>query len=295
MLSFSTYRQVLVKMSTPRSRHICSIVPPHLLRAIAESSENNEERRDAAIRTLDHCQLVRDKRVELLQALTQPRGYHSHGHAAGARRSIVPDHLLKAIVDSPDTDEDTKSRATRDLEQIQGVHASYIAAQGAAAEHQQKTLAASDSKAATSSPMYRAVYDAKHTENENSLPGSQLRIEGQAPVKDQMANDAFDNAGKVIQFYQKFFNWNSIDNRGMHVISSVHFSHKYENAFWDPDKMQMVYGDGGSFLYNFCECIDVIAHEMTVSQAPPPSRSHRYRASEVVGANRSFSFLARRY
>ena len=32
---------------------------------------------------------------------------------------------------------------------------------------------------------------------------------------------------------------------------------------WDPEKLQMVFGDGGEFLRNFTNCIDVIGHEMT--------------------------------
>lgn len=32
---------------------------------------------------------------------------------------------------------------------------------------------------------------------------------------------------------------------------------------WDPEHLQMVFGDGGEFLNNFTNCIDVIGHEMT--------------------------------
>ncbi|EKJ70162.1 hypothetical protein FPSE_09688 [Fusarium pseudograminearum CS3096] len=49
----------------------------------------------------------------------------------------------------------------------------------------------------------------------------------------------------------------------MDVISTVHFGKQYENAFWDPEKLQMVFGDGGEFLNNFVGCIDVIGHELT--------------------------------
>jgi hypothetical protein len=38
---------------------------------------------------------------------------------------------------------------------------------------------------------------------------------------------------------------------------------------WDPEKMQMVFGDGGEFLYHFTKCLDVIGHEMTVSERLP--------------------------
>ncbi len=89
-------------------------------------------------------------------------------------------------------------------------------------------------------------------------------MEGQKAATDEAANEAFDNVGRVLDFYQSIFNWKSIDNKNMHVLSSVHFSQDYENAFWDPEKMQMVFGDGHDFLYHFTKCIDVIGHELTV-------------------------------
>lgn len=35
------------------------------------------------------------------------------------------------------------------------------------------------------------------------------------------------------------------------------------SAVWDPEKLQMVFGDGDEFLNNFTGCIDVIGHELT--------------------------------
>ncbi|KAG4216548.1 hypothetical protein PC116_g34971, partial [Phytophthora cactorum] len=111
---------------------------------------------------------------------------------------------------------------------------------------------------------YRAVYDANHDSNEAHLPGKVVRVEGQKASNDESANEAYDNAGLVLSFYADIFNWKSIDNKNMHVISSVHFGQNYENAFWDPEIAQMVYGDGHDFLTNFTGCIDVIGHELTV-------------------------------
>lgn len=34
-------------------------------------------------------------------------------------------------------------------------------------------------------------------------------------------------------------------------------------AVWDSEQMVMVFGDGGEFLSNFTNCIDVIGHELT--------------------------------
>ncbi len=77
--------------------HVCGIVPPHLLQAIAESQHNTQAHRQTALATLNHLTDVRTKRAERLQALNQPRGFSGH---AAPRPSIVPDHLLQAIIDS---------------------------------------------------------------------------------------------------------------------------------------------------------------------------------------------------
>lgn len=220
------------------SSHVCCIVPPHLLQAIATSSENSHEHRQRALHTLTSTQAVCGRRAERFRALTQPRGYHDpYPHHSLRRPSIVPDHLLQAIIDSPETDDPTKDAARRDLVRIQQGHAAYLASQGVAAppsgdKQQAVASAAKGTKAAdpSTTTVYRAVYNAKNDDDEDDLPGAVLRVEGQAAISDQSANDAFDNAGIVIQFYKTVFNWNSIDNHGMHVLSSVHFAQDYENA-----------------------------------------------------------------
>ncbi len=261
-------------MAAPKDMHICSIVPPHLLQAIANSDANRPEHRAAARLTLVHVRNLVAKRTAFTQALSQPRELaysQSHPH-----KTIVPEHILQAIVDSPETGEDDKACAQRGLDHIRKIHVSHVQSQlgslGPIGGQEKPSIlaAAADTKtkgksavAAPASAFYRAVYDARKDEDEGDLPGVLLRTEGQPPVSDQNANDAYDNVGKMLQFYKTIFKWNSIDNKGMHVVSSVHFGTEYENAFWDPYMMQMVYGDGGSFLTHFCECVDVIAHEMT--------------------------------
>ena len=74
------------------------------------------------------------------------------------------------------------------------------------------------------------MYDAKHSSNQGQLPGKLVRAEGEKKVKDKAVNEAFDNVGIVLDFYKKHFNWNSIDNKNMDVISTVHFGKDYENA-----------------------------------------------------------------
>ena len=105
----------------------------------------------------------------------------------------------------------------------------------------------------------RTVYDARHAEN---LPGTLVRGEGDSKSKDPAVNEAYDGAGATYDFYQKIYERNSVDDRGLRLDSTVHYGSNYDNAFWDGK--QMVYGDGDGKLFNrFTVALDVIGHELT--------------------------------
>ncbi|KAI1178332.1 metalloprotease [Nemania sp. FL0916] len=239
---------------------VCSVVPPYLLNALASSEHNSEDIRASARHCLHSHNEYISKRQRIFAELAVPRG--ARGAAAPRRnnQSIVSEALLKHIAESEDVDEETRASAKHDLEHVASLQAKYQQAQGIAAEkEEQKTLAALP-KAKTT---YRAVYDAHNDQDEAHLPGAVLRVEGQKAVTDKAANEAFDNAGHVLSFYLDIFAWRSIDNAGQKVLSSVHFGQNYENAFWDPEVAQMVYGDGHDFLGHFTGAVDVIGHELT--------------------------------
>ena len=72
----------------------------------------------------------------------------------------------------------------------------------------------------------------------------------------------YDGAGSTYELYREEYGRNSIDDRGMEIIQTVHFGQAYQNAFWNGE--QMVYGDGdGSVFGNFTSDIDVIGHELS--------------------------------
>lgn len=88
------------------------------------------------------------------------------------------------------------------------------------------------------------------------------RMEGDTPVADATVNVAYESSGYVRDYFREEFGLNSLDNRGMPIISNVHYGVKYNNAYWDGD--EMTYGDGdGKEFDNFAGAIDVVAHEMT--------------------------------
>lgn len=111
----------------------------------------------------------------------------------------------------------------------------------------------------------RLVYDAEYG---TILPGSLVRGEGDPPVDDVAVNEAYDGAGVTYDLFKEIYGRNSIDDKGMAIESSVHYSIGYDNAFWNG--RQMVYGDGDEDLpeeqrlFNrFTICIDIIGHELT--------------------------------
>ncbi|KAM6523094.1 hypothetical protein FSOLCH5_003713 [Fusarium solani] len=221
------------------------IVPPHLLRAIADSEANADKIRYAARRTLAARDAYTKVRAGRMAALAVPRGYQ--------RQQIIPPHVLRSLSQSEESEENVRDRAKRDLQHVEGLMQQKLAS----------TASSGTAELAKKSSPKRSVYDANHITDEADLPGKLVRKEGENKVKDKAVNEAYDNVGIVLDFYKKQFNWNSIDNKNMDVSSSVHFGEEYENAFWDPERLQMVYGDGGEFLNNFTGCIDVIGHELT--------------------------------
>jgi Zn-dependent metalloprotease len=107
----------------------------------------------------------------------------------------------------------------------------------------------------------RQIYNVKHG-SFNDLPGTLVRAEGQRKHKDPAVNEAYNYSGTTYDFYKKLFNRNSLDGRGMTLISSVHLGRDLNNAFWTGE--QMCYGDGdGEIFVRFTKSLDVVAHELT--------------------------------
>ncbi|GLZ53047.1 metalloprotease [Actinomycetospora sp. NBRC 106378] len=107
------------------------------------------------------------------------------------------------------------------------------------------------------------VFDVEGGE-ESALPGRQVRTDGDPPSSDTAVNEAYDNAATTVAFYRDVLGRESIDGRGLDLVSSVHFGQRYDNAFWTGE--QMVYGDGGGGTFvagALTRSLDVIAHELT--------------------------------
>ena len=96
--------------------------------------------------------------------------------------------------------------------------------------------------------------------NGTTLPGTP--VAEPAHAADATVTNAAVEAQAVYDFYNTVFARNSIDNAGITIASSVHYSTGYNNAFWNGT--QMVYGDGDDRLFiDFTKGDDVIGHELT--------------------------------
>jgi Zn-dependent metalloprotease len=108
---------------------------------------------------------------------------------------------------------------------------------------------------------HRSIYD-QH-ENDAMELGELARAEGQAAVEDEAVNEAYDGFGATYNFYWEILKRNSIDDLGMPILGLVHFSHRYDNAFWDGEG-HMFFGDGDEQLFTrLTKSFDVIGHELT--------------------------------
>jgi Zn-dependent metalloprotease len=181
--------------------------------------------------------------------VTRPRTSHATPaghHGPHPITCILPPHILRAIVDRGSPEQRAWAlQALAASERIRG---------------RRELLGEIASVTATpTTGRQRSVYDAGHG---SRLPGALVRSEGQRPVKDVAINEAYDGSGATWQLYHDAYGRNSIDDRGMPLVSTVHYRVGYDNAFWDGG--QMVYGDGdGKLFERFTKCVDVIGHELT--------------------------------
>lgn len=110
--------------------------------------------------------------------------------------------------------------------------------------------------------MERRTYTAGNRELPEGQLGKLVRKEGDAPSGDSAVDMAHDNAKVVYDFYKTVLGRNSLDGKGMPLISTVHFGKNFNNAYWDGT--HMTYGDGdGRMFSSLSGGLDVVGHEMT--------------------------------
>jgi len=189
---------------------------------------------------------------------------------------VLPPHILERIAQNGSPSQQrTAVRSLLQSERIRG-----------------QRDAISESLALSSVPTgerRRTLYNARH---DTTLPGQRMRGEGEPLTGDPSADEAFEGAGATYDLYHEVYGRSGLDDRGMRLDASVHYSEGFDNAFWNGT--QMVYGDGDENrpeeerLFNRFTCaVDIIGHELTHGVTQYEANLVYYHQSGAL--NESFS------
>ena len=107
--------------------------------------------------------------------------------------------------------------------------------------------------------LQRTIFDCHNT---RTLPGEALRVEGAQATNNSAVDESYDGLGVTYDFFWDVLRRNSIDDQGMPLNGHVHYGNKYNNAFWDGQRM--IFVDGDEVLFNrFTISLDIMVHELT--------------------------------
>jgi Zn-dependent metalloprotease len=166
--------------------------------------------------------------------------------------SIVPPYLLKKMIESDNPRIRESAAAT--LQATDRARSVRMALS-------QTINVARAGVAAGPATKNRRIFDCQNT---SDLSRSLVLQEGGPAPADVAVREAYDYAGITWDFFNRILGRNSIDNGGMTMVSSVHYSENgagFDNALWDG--RQMIYGDGGELFGRMTQCLDVVGHELT--------------------------------
>ncbi len=171
---------------------------------------------------------------------------------APVRRGIVPPYLLEQLAAAGMPTASTVAERTLGLDR--GIRAERQATPVPRAGLRPEAPARIPGEPAP----HRVVSDAQGA---TTLPGTQVRAEGEPPTGDTAADQAYDGLGAAWRLLLEAFGRDSLDGAGLPLLATVHYGEDYANAFWDGTRM--VFGDGdGEVFAGFTSAIDVIGHEL---------------------------------
>lgn len=173
--------------------------------------------------------------------------------------SFVPGYMLREIIAAPNAPAEARLAAESSLQ----ITDSLLAIK-ADPDSPSETRNIADQPVLTldqSSSVNRLMYNCRSGQQ---LPGDLIRREGQPRTRDRAVDNAYDGFKITFDFFFEVFGRNSIDDRGLPLIGSLHFGQDYNNAFWTTALQQMIFGDGDGVQFDYlADSLDVIAHELT--------------------------------
>ncbi|HEU4329272.1 MAG TPA: M4 family metallopeptidase [Roseiflexaceae bacterium] len=131
------------------------------------------------------------------------------------------------------------------------------------------------------------VVDLDGNQDNNCVPGKYARTEGQGPTGIADVDLAYDYAGDTYDYFFNNFGRDSLDGKGLRLISLVKYCDPeekcpYQNASWDG--YQMTYGDG------FASADDVVGHELAHGLTEFTSHLFYYYQSGAINESLSDVF-----
>lgn len=177
-------------------------------------------------------------------------------HAGPCGCFIVPRHVLERFAHDEQLG-DAQRKAFADAAGIETEWRKVRTASTRLARMAYSVLPIGMTALAAAAPPVISVFDCRHG---MAMPG--VPVADPAHAADDTAQRTFAETTAMAEFLRTVFGRNSLDNAGMGLLSSIHFSVGYNNAFWNG--VQMTYGDGdGNIFIDFTHSNDVIAHELT--------------------------------
>ena len=168
------------------------------------------------------------------------------------RRTILPPYLLTRLAEADPDRLSTARQAARRALRDQGPLIHDRRGPGAAPDA--SALADRDP-----SGIHRTISDAG---NREELPGRTVRVEGAPDTGDAQVDEAYAGLGATYSLFSEVYGRESLDDRGLPLLATVHYGEEYDNAFWDGTRM--VFGDGdGEVFAPFTRSLTVIGHELT--------------------------------
>ncbi len=176
------------------------------------------------------------------------------------RCAFVPPYVLEALARSGDQAIEDRARATlaHDQELRDERHTADVVSPDRPALTTAPSPSAGTPRRASADAPSRTIHDAR---GGRDLPGDRVRREGDAPTTDPAVTQAYDGLGATWELWRTAYERNSLDDKGLPLVATVHYGRGYDNAFWNG--RQMVFGDGdGEIFLPFTRSLDVIGHEL---------------------------------
>jgi Zn-dependent metalloprotease len=120
-----------------------------------------------------------------------------------------------------------------------------------------------------------SIYSMHQKDPDNLSPGellqdsSGLKVQGADPARDK----CYTALELTWRFFKECFHRNSLDDKGVELVATIHYKQDIGDAKWDTNAKQMFFGDGGIYDQSANDgkrtshlaplSIDVVGHELT--------------------------------